>query len=215
MTTQRVGEILNRSFILTFFAHFALLSIFYIFIPTLPIYLSKLGSNEVEIGILIGIFTLSSVVLRPFVRKSPFKNSRKKVYDYWGPPVCPHFHRLSYSSSFLAPFDRKIRSRNWIRILPYCLNDIDRQYQPRDPQGTKPQLLYSGFHYLRSLSSSLWNISYQPLEFHPSFLGLLRSITMLTIHYDSIEKETSRSIEGFLHREPLLPQSGSPCTIFH
>ena len=70
MTTQRIGEILNRSFILTFFAHFCLLSIFYIFIPTLPIYLSRLGSNEVEIGILIGIFTLSSVVLRPFVGRA-------------------------------------------------------------------------------------------------------------------------------------------------
>jgi predicted MFS family arabinose efflux permease len=78
MTTQRIGEILNRSFILTFFAHFALLSIFYIFIPTLPIYLSKLESNEVEIGILIGIFTLSSVVLRPFVGRALLKIPEKK-----------------------------------------------------------------------------------------------------------------------------------------
>ena len=78
MTTQRIGEILNRSFIFTFFAHFALLSIFYIFIPTLPIYLSRLGSNEVEIGILIGIFTLSSVVLRPFVGRALLKIPEKK-----------------------------------------------------------------------------------------------------------------------------------------
>jgi MFS family permease len=78
MTTQKIGEILNRSFILTFFAHFALLSIFYIFIPTLPIYLSRLGSNEVEIGILIGIFTLSSVVLRPFVGRTLLRIPEKK-----------------------------------------------------------------------------------------------------------------------------------------
>jgi MFS family permease len=76
--TQKKGEILNRNFILTFFAHFALLSIFYIFIPTLPIYLSRLGSNEVEIGILIGIFTLSSVALRPFVGRALLKIPEKK-----------------------------------------------------------------------------------------------------------------------------------------
>jgi MFS family permease len=78
MTTQKIGEILSRNFVLTFFAHFALLSIFYIFIPTLPIYLSRLGSNEEEIGILIGVFTLSSVVLRPFVGRALLKFPEKK-----------------------------------------------------------------------------------------------------------------------------------------
>ena len=78
MTTQNIGEILNRNFILTFFAHFALLSIFYILIPTLPIYLSRLGSNEEEIGILVGVFTLSSVVLRPFVGRALLRFPEKK-----------------------------------------------------------------------------------------------------------------------------------------
>jgi MFS family permease len=77
MTTQTLRKILNRSFILAFFAQFALLSIFYLLIPTLPIYLSRLGSNEVEIGVLIGVFTLSSVFLRPFVGRALLKIPEK------------------------------------------------------------------------------------------------------------------------------------------
>jgi MFS family permease len=78
MSIQTIGKILNRGFILTFFAHFALLSVFYILIPTLPIYLSRLGSTEVEIGVLIGIFTVSSLVFRPYVGRALLKTPEKK-----------------------------------------------------------------------------------------------------------------------------------------
>ena len=70
MSTQSGQKIFSRDFILCFFAYLAFSSVFNILIPTLPIYLSRLGSNEVEIGILIGSFTVSSVVLRPFVGKA-------------------------------------------------------------------------------------------------------------------------------------------------
>ncbi len=70
MATHTLGKILNRGFVLTFFAQFTFLSVFYILIPTLPIYLSRLGSNEIEIGVLIGIFTVSSLALRPYVGRA-------------------------------------------------------------------------------------------------------------------------------------------------
>jgi MFS family permease len=70
MTTQEIPKILTRDFILCFFAYFAFSSVFTILIPTLPIYLSRSGSNEVEIGVLIGSFAVSSLVLRPFVGKA-------------------------------------------------------------------------------------------------------------------------------------------------
>ena len=77
MTTQTIPKILTRDFILCFFAYFAFSFVFNILIPTLPIYLSRLGSNEVEIGILIGSFAVSSLVLRPFVGKALLKIPEK------------------------------------------------------------------------------------------------------------------------------------------
>ncbi len=70
-------KILTHNFILCFFAQFTFTSVFHILIPTLPIYLSRWGSSEVEIGILIGILGISSLVLRPFVGRALLKIPEK------------------------------------------------------------------------------------------------------------------------------------------
>jgi len=70
VTTQTIRQILNRDFILCWFAQLALAFVFSSLIPTLPIYLSRSGSNETEIGILIGVFAVSSLILRPFVGRA-------------------------------------------------------------------------------------------------------------------------------------------------
>ena len=77
MTTQTIQKILTRDFILCFFAQFAFGFVFQSLIPTLPMYLSRLGSNEVEIGVLIGIFFFCSLVLRPFVGKALLRTPEK------------------------------------------------------------------------------------------------------------------------------------------
>lgn len=70
MTTQKI---LTRDFVPCFFAQFTFSSIFYTLIPTLPIYLSRLGAKEAEIGVLIGVFSVSSLVCRPIVGKALLK----------------------------------------------------------------------------------------------------------------------------------------------
>jgi MFS family permease len=67
MMTKTIRKILTRDFILCFFAQFTFTFAAFSLIPTLPIYLSRLGSTEVEIGALIGSFAFSSLVSRPFV----------------------------------------------------------------------------------------------------------------------------------------------------
>jgi len=70
-------KIFTRDFILACLAQFSLIFIFNILIPTLPIYLSRLGESEVETGILIGVFFFSSLVFRPFVGKALLKIPEK------------------------------------------------------------------------------------------------------------------------------------------
>ena len=73
-----IRKVFSRDFILLFFAQFTFTFVFQSLIPTLPIYLSRLGSNEVEIGVLIGIFFFCSLVLRPFVGKALIRTPEKK-----------------------------------------------------------------------------------------------------------------------------------------
>jgi MFS family permease len=70
MATQKI---LTRDFVLSFFAQFAFSSVFYILIPTIPIYLLNLGAKEAEIGVLVGAFSVSSLVLRPLVGRALLK----------------------------------------------------------------------------------------------------------------------------------------------
>jgi len=78
LSCMETQKIFTRDFVLSFFAQFAFSSVFCILIPTLPIYLSRSGTPEAEIGVLIGIFSVSSLVLRPFVGRALTKIPEKK-----------------------------------------------------------------------------------------------------------------------------------------
>jgi MFS family permease len=65
-----VKKIINRDFLLTFFAQLSFSSALFILVPTLPIYLARMGTAESEIGILIGTSSISSLILRPFVGRA-------------------------------------------------------------------------------------------------------------------------------------------------
>jgi predicted MFS family arabinose efflux permease len=99
MATQKK---LTRDFVLCFFAQFAFSSTFFILIPTLPIYLSSLGAKEAEIGVLIGAFSVSSLVFRPIVGRALLRIPERRfmiagalfftcssIAYFWAPPFWP------------------------------------------------------------------------------------------------------------------------------
>jgi MFS family permease len=63
-------KIFTRDFVRSFFAQFAFSSVFYILIPTIPIYLSGLGSTDAGIGVLVGALSISALVFRPLVGRA-------------------------------------------------------------------------------------------------------------------------------------------------
>jgi len=77
MTTATFRKIFNRDFFLACCAQFAFTFVINLLIPTLPLYLSGLGASEVEIGVLIGSFFVSALVLRLFVGKGLTKIPEK------------------------------------------------------------------------------------------------------------------------------------------
>jgi predicted MFS family arabinose efflux permease len=76
MTTQKI---LSRDFVIIFFAQFAFASVFFALVPTLPIYLSRLGSTNAAIGMIIGGFSISALVIRPLIGRALLKTSEKKI----------------------------------------------------------------------------------------------------------------------------------------
>jgi MFS family permease len=77
MSTQTIRKILTRDFILGFISQFTFSMAYHVLYPTLPIYLSRFGSTEVDIGVLIGILGVSSLVFRPFIGRALLKTPEK------------------------------------------------------------------------------------------------------------------------------------------
>jgi len=76
---RAVQNILTRDFVLGFLALFAFLASYHSLIPTLPIYLAELGSREREIGVLVGIVGVASLVSRLLVGRALLRYSEKSI----------------------------------------------------------------------------------------------------------------------------------------
>jgi len=74
-----IKNILTRDFLLGFFAFFFSLVAYFALYPTLPIFLVRLGSNDSEVGALIGILGASSLISRFLVGGALTRYSGKSV----------------------------------------------------------------------------------------------------------------------------------------
>jgi fucose permease len=69
----------TRDFVLMFLAYFVFIAANHALIPTLPIYLTKLGSNERQIGVLVRVMGITALVSRFFVGGVLTKYSEKSA----------------------------------------------------------------------------------------------------------------------------------------
>jgi MFS family permease len=77
--TPENETLFTRNFVLTSLSTFTLFTSFYFLLITLPIYIEKIGGSESEIGLILGVFTISAVLLRPFIGKEVDRRGRKII----------------------------------------------------------------------------------------------------------------------------------------
>lgn len=84
MTDQdlRVNEakIWTRDFIFICLANFFVFLGFQMTLPTIPLFVKHLGGTDQLIGFVVGIFTFSALLLRPFAGHALESKGRKIVY---------------------------------------------------------------------------------------------------------------------------------------
>lgn len=76
---SKIRSILTRDFVLGFVAFFAFLMATFAIIPTLPVFLARLGMNEMEIGVIVGIYGAASLISRLLVGGALLKVSERSV----------------------------------------------------------------------------------------------------------------------------------------
>ncbi|HYA93457.1 MAG TPA: MFS transporter [Thermodesulfobacteriota bacterium] len=75
MTAQKI---LTRDFVLNFLAQFAFSFVSFILVPTIPVYLSRFEAKAGEIGFLIGILSVFSLIPRPFIGRALLRIPERK-----------------------------------------------------------------------------------------------------------------------------------------
>jgi predicted MFS family arabinose efflux permease len=71
-------QIFTRDFILISSAQMVFTAVFFALMPTIPIYLSRQGIREAEIGVLVGVFIVASLVMKPFVGRALLRVPERK-----------------------------------------------------------------------------------------------------------------------------------------
>jgi len=73
------GQIWNRTFFLILVVSFLMFSSMYMLLPTLPLYAQTIGGNETVAGTMVGLFTLSAVLVRPWFGNLLDRRGRKVI----------------------------------------------------------------------------------------------------------------------------------------
>ena len=70
----------TKDFFLICLTNFLLFSGFLILMPTLPLYVESLGGGSIAVGVVGGVFAITSVMIRPIAGKLLDQGSRKKIF---------------------------------------------------------------------------------------------------------------------------------------
>lgn len=75
-----VDKIWTRDFLLICLANFFIFLGFQMTLPTLPLFVKELGGNDQLIGVIVGIFTFSALLIRPYAGHALDSKGRRIVY---------------------------------------------------------------------------------------------------------------------------------------
>ncbi len=73
-------KIWTRDFVLICLANFFVFLGFQMTLPTIPLFVERLGGNDQMIGMVVGIFTFSALIIRPFAGHALESKGRGFVY---------------------------------------------------------------------------------------------------------------------------------------
>lgn len=83
---EEPAALLSRDFVLACLGNLSFFGSMYFLLPALPIYIVQLGGQESDVGLIMGTFTVTSVLLRPFVGRG-VDNWQRKAFLLLGAAI--------------------------------------------------------------------------------------------------------------------------------
>ena len=204
------ATIVHKKFVITFLAQITVSFVYCLLVPTLPLYFSRRGYSEMEIGVLIGSLGLSSLMLRPFVGRFLQKTSEVRfmmvgtflftltsILLIWEPPLGFLLGVRVFQGVACAFF--------YTAAVTFVAH-----HSPEGRLGQSISYYYLGFHIALVLAPSLGISIINALDFRwlfafcalLSFLSLLLTLVLRKTPFDPAS-EGQRGEDAFLSRQAI------------
>lgn len=79
-STMQAEKIWTKDFVLVCLANFFIFLGFQMTLPTLPLFIKELGGSDQLIGVIVGVFTFSALLFRPYAGHALETKGRQFVY---------------------------------------------------------------------------------------------------------------------------------------
>ncbi|EPR28288.1 Transporter, MFS superfamily protein [Geobacillus sp. WSUCF1] len=83
LMAEQKEKIWTKDFVLICLANFFVFLGFQMTLPTLPLFVEHLGGNDQLIGVVVGVFTFSALIVRPFAGHA-LETKGAGLCFYWG-----------------------------------------------------------------------------------------------------------------------------------
>ena len=177
--SQRTGRnIFTLDFILGFFAYFFFLAAINSLTPTFPIYLTRLGSDEREVGVLIGVLAVASLASRLFVGGALLKWQVKSVMMIGAFGSVITFLAYIVFHPLLASFHGEAVAGRRMGLHRYGSHCICHECDPAGIPGTGAGLFHAGAQSCYGCGRSFRHVSYKSVGLYHSF-SFLRGSCLL------------------------------------
>jgi MFS family permease len=207
-------KIFTRDFVLNFLAQFAFSSVFFILIPTIPIYLLRLGCTEAGIGLLVGALSVSSLILRPLVGRALLKIHERKFMI-----VGAILYALSSIAYLIAkPFWPFLIVRVFqgigLALFATASFTLIIRISPEAHRGQSLSYFYLAINIAFALAPSFGMLLINQFSFTVLFLVCLGlSLCSLFITFKLGERRVDLSEEPSIQNQPFLSREALPAAI--
>ncbi|CAM4091883.1 major facilitator transporter [Lederbergia lenta] len=210
---QEVSEkIWTRDFVLIVMSNFFVFLGFQMTLPTIPLFVEKLGGNDQLIGIVVGIFTFSALLLRPYAGRALELKGRRFVFLTGLGIFVLSIGSFGFAKSLLFLFMMRIIQGIGWGFSTTASGTIATDLIPAKRRGEG--MGYYGLSGNLALAfgptlglALVGVITFTQLFLISSLLGLVALLLSSKIHYKKVEKQTVPLKKWDFYEKSALPPS--------
>lgn len=209
---KKDDKIWSRDFLLIWIANFFIFLGFQMTLPTLPLFVEKLGGNEQLIGWIVGIFTFSALLIRPFAGHALETKGRRFIYISGLVIFVISVGSYAFAQSLFFLFImRIIQGLGW-GLSTTASGTIATDLIPAKRRGEGMGYYGLSGNLALAIGPALGlalviHIPFDQLFFICALLGLIALIASISIRYKKVEQTNKEPLKIAIIEKTALPPS--------